>query len=221
MAYLAAISFVGSILRPTKDTTSTPSMFFIPSRCLMPNAPAPASATLILPVTSIVLQDQVTHGRIAGRHMIKTVSNSGRLAAIHIVHGAARDQPHHQFDSLAPGLADVVYMRHEREALGVGDQPVKEVGIELLVDQPCARTLQLMAHSPSAPDLNVERLVVAFDCPADCLAKHVTSSSRGRGVLHDVDGKRDYRAWPRLWLAAHQAQRHSEAMVDIHLVDDG
>src|SRR3954464_15948414 len=123
MAYLAAISFVGSILRPTKDTTSTPSMFCIPSRCLMPNAPAPASATLILPVTSIVLQDQVTHGRIAGRHMIKTVPRSGRLADIHIVHGAARDQPHHQFDSLAPCLADVVDMRCRSRSLGLPRQP--------------------------------------------------------------------------------------------------
>ena len=45
--YLSAISFVGSSLRPTNETTSTPSMFLMPSRCLMPNAPAPASATLI------------------------------------------------------------------------------------------------------------------------------------------------------------------------------
>jgi hypothetical protein len=42
-----------------------------------------------------------------------------------------------------------------------------------------------------------------------------------RRVLHHVDGKRDHRAGPRLRLAAHQAHRHREAVVDIHLVDDG
>ena len=34
--------------RPTSETTSTPSMFLMPSRCLMPKAPAPASATLMV-----------------------------------------------------------------------------------------------------------------------------------------------------------------------------
>ena len=73
MPYLAATSLVGSSLRPTSDTTSTPSMFLMPSRCLMPNAPAPASATLIVLVTSVVLQNQMAHGRVAGGHMVEAV----------------------------------------------------------------------------------------------------------------------------------------------------
>src|SRR5664279_6189464 len=96
MPYLAATSLVGSSLRPTRDTTSTPSMFLMPSRCLMPNAPAPASATLMVLVTSIVLQNQMAHGGVAGGHMIEAVPHRGRLAAIDIVHGAAGDQPHHE-----------------------------------------------------------------------------------------------------------------------------
>src|SRR5260370_42276738 len=73
MPYLAATSLVGSSLRPTRDATSTPSMFLMPSRCLMPNAPAPASATLVVLVTSIVLQNQMAHGGVAGGHKGETV----------------------------------------------------------------------------------------------------------------------------------------------------
>ena len=43
----------------------------------------------------------------------------------------------------------------------------------------------------------------------------------GHRVLHDVDGERDHLARPRLGCAAHQRQRHREAVVDVHLVDDG
>src|SRR5579863_1067522 len=97
MPYLAATSLVGSSLRPTSDTTSTPSMFLMPSRCLMPNAPAPASATLMTLVMSVVLQDQVADGGVAGRHVIEAMPNRrGRLAAIDVAHRPPGDQPHHE-----------------------------------------------------------------------------------------------------------------------------
>src|SRR5476649_2310827 len=89
MPYLAATSLVASSLRPTNDTTSTPSIFLMPSRCLMPKAPAPASATLIVLVTSIVLQNHMAHGGVAGGHMIEPMPQRCRLAAIDVVHGAA------------------------------------------------------------------------------------------------------------------------------------
>src|SRR5215218_1454303 len=221
MPYLAAISLVGSILLPTNETISTPSMFFMPSRCLMPNAPAPASATLVGPVTSIILQDEVSYRRVAGRHMVEPMPHGGRLAAIHVVHRATRDQPHDQFDPFAACLADVVDVRHERQALGVRDQAVEEGGVELFVDEPGAGTLQLMAHPASTPDLNAERFVVALDGLADRLAQHVTTSARRCGVLHHIYGKRDYWTWPGLRLTAHQAQWHGQPMVDVHLVYDG
>ncbi len=41
-----ATAWVGSIRRPTTETTSTPSIFFRPSRCFSPNAPAPARCDL-------------------------------------------------------------------------------------------------------------------------------------------------------------------------------
>src|SRR5450631_4025507 len=100
MPYFAATSLVGSSRRPTSDTTSTPSMFLMPSRCLRPKAPAPASATLIVLAMSIVLQDQMTDGGVARRHMIETVPDRRLLAAVDVAHRAARDQPHHEFNAL-------------------------------------------------------------------------------------------------------------------------
>src|SRR3954447_25449367 len=221
MPYLAATSRVGSSLRPTSETTSTPSMFLMPSRCLIPKAPAPASATLIVLVTSIVLQNQMPHGRVAGRHMVKPMPHSRRLAAIHIVHRATRDQPHHQLDALAAGFADVIDVRHRGKSLGIANQAIEEGRVEFLVDQPGTGSLQLMAHATGTPDLNVERLVKCLHGLADGFTEHVATPGRGRRVLHDIDRKRDHRTWPRLRLTAHQAQRHRQAMVDIHLVDDG
>src|SRR5215475_3333319 len=95
MPYLVASSLVGSSLRPTSDTTSTPSMFLMPSRCLMPNAPAPASATLIALAISVVLQDQMADGGIARGHVVEAMPHRRLLAAAQVAHRAARDQPHH------------------------------------------------------------------------------------------------------------------------------
>src|ERR1700747_1908340 len=114
MPYLTATSLVASSWRPTSDITSTPSMFLMPSRCLMPNAPAPASASLIVSAILIVLQDQMTNGGVARRYMVEAMPHSRLLAAIAILHGSARDQPHHEFYALAAGFAHVVDMRHLR-----------------------------------------------------------------------------------------------------------
>src|SRR5215472_2626934 len=138
MPYLTATSLVGSSWRPTSDTTSTPSMFSMPSRCLMPNAPAPASATLMVLTMSVVLQDEVADGGVARRHVIKAVPHGGLLAAVDVPHGAARDQPHHKFDAFAAGLPHIVDMRNGRESFGIGDKAFQERLIELLVDQPGA-----------------------------------------------------------------------------------
>ena len=160
------------------------------------------------------------HGSVAGGNVVKSMLHSGGLAAIHVVHRATRNQPHHQFDALAAGLAEVFDVRHGGEPIGIPNQPIEERGVELLVDQPGARPLQLMAHPAGTPDLNIERLVEGVDRLADRLAEHVATPARGRRILHDVDRKRDHRTWPCLRLAAHQAQRHRQAVVDVHLVDD-
>jgi hypothetical protein len=79
MPYLAAVSRVFSSSRLTSETTSTPSISLIASRCLMPKAPAPASATLM--VCSCVLQDQVAHGGVRRRHVIEAVRHARCAAA--------------------------------------------------------------------------------------------------------------------------------------------
>src|SRR5215470_7643406 len=98
MPYFAAISLVGSSRRPTRDTTSTPSMFLIPSRCRMPNAPAPASATLIALAISVVLQDQMADRGVARGHVVEAMAHRRLLAAPEIAHRPARNQPHHELD---------------------------------------------------------------------------------------------------------------------------
>src|SRR5664279_2722009 len=201
MPYLVATSWVGLSLRPTSDTTSTPSMFLMPSRCLMPKAPAPARATLMLAAISIVLQDQVADGGVARRHMIEPMPDGRLLATTDVAHGAARDQPHHEFDALAAGFADVIDMRHLGEPVRIVDQAIEEHLVELLVDQAGARTLQLVAHAAGAPDLHVERLFIGLDRLADRLAQHEAAAPRGRRILHDVDRERDHRARPGLRLA--------------------
>src|SRR5215510_9475717 len=119
--YLSATSLVGSSLRPTSDTTSTPSMFLMPSRCRMPNAPAPASATLIGLAMSVVLQDQMADGGVARWHVVESVPHRRLFPAPQIAHRTARDQPHHEFDALAAGLAHIVDMRQPRERVRIVD----------------------------------------------------------------------------------------------------
>src|SRR5664279_1071875 len=181
MPYLAATSFVLSSSRPITDTTSTPSMFLMPSRCLTPNAPAPASATLTFfvligkppcfalrcirpgrgPACSCrVLQDQMADGGVARRHVIEAMRDrrlrgAGRRVARDVGHRASRDEPHHELDPLGAGLAHVVDVRQARQALGVGDQAVEKAVVPLLVDEAGTRPLQLVAHAAGAPDLHL------------------------------------------------------------------
>ena len=97
--------------------------------------------------------------------------------------------------------------------------------VPLAVDQACACALQLMTHAARAPDVDVDVLVVALDRLADRLAQVEAALATGHRVLHHIDRKRNHRARPsvldRVQLAAHQRQRHREAMVHVHLVDDG
>src|SRR3990167_3298452 len=96
MPYFAATSLVLSRSRLISETTSTSSMFLMPSRCLMPKAPAPARATLMVLLMSGVLQDQVAHGRVRRGHMVEAAHGPGLGATGRIGHGAARNQPHHE-----------------------------------------------------------------------------------------------------------------------------
>src|SRR5215472_6199329 len=63
-----------------------------------------------------------------------------------------------------------------------------------------------MAHAPSAPDLDLDRLVVALDGAADRPAEREAARPRGKRVLHDIDRKRitghgQASGWPHMRLS--------------------
>ena len=73
--------------------------------------------------------------------------------------------------------------------------------------------------------MHIQRLVERFDGLANRLAQVEAAFARRHRVLHHVDGKRNHRTRPaeifRRGLAKHQAERHGQTVVYIHLVDDG
>ena len=77
-----------------------------------------------------------------------------------------------------------------------------------------------MTHSARAPHLHVEIIIERLDRGAQRLAELVAAIAGGRRVLHDVDRERNDPAGPRGGLPEHQRQRHRQAVVDVHLVDD-
>src|SRR5271170_2240082 len=191
MPYFCATSSACSIRRLTMAATVTPSMAARPSRCLMPKAPAPASAIrmgLVLPLEWLVggPQHDVPDRGVGARDMVEAVQLLDLGA-----HGAPHDQLHDQLDPLGARFADVLDVRHERQVVRVADQPVEERVVERGVDEARAGPLELVAHAAGAPDVNREVLAVALHGPADRLAQQVAAvAGRGR-VLHHVHGERD------------------------------
>ena len=134
---------------------------------------------------------------------------------------AAHDQPHDQLDALRARFAQILDMRHLAQGLGVLDQLLDEVEVELLVDQPGAGALELVAHAAGAPDLHVDVFREALDSRLDAFAEAEAAVARRRRVGDHVDRERDDLARPGLRFAVDHAQRHGAAVVDVHLVHDG
>ncbi len=188
----------------------------------MPNAPAPARATLIvMRAPSRFLQDQVADRGVAGRHVVEAVrdgrrrrrrrgrpSRRGRSATspARCLRSRPRARSRCAACSARPSGSAI---RWSRNALSNS----------LLISPargPCSWWLM-----PPVPQIcTFERLVVGLDRAADRLAELEAASARRHRVLHHVDGERDHRARPGVGLAEHQRQRHREAVVDVHLVDD-
>src|SRR5262245_32336926 len=73
------------------------------------------------------------------RHMIEAVD------FLHPVpQRTAHRQPHHHLDRLVAGVAQVFERWQVHEPLGVAREVVEEIGVELLVDEARARTLDLV-----------------------------------------------------------------------------
>ena len=123
MPYLLATSLVFSNSRLIRETTSTPSICLMPSKCLMPKAPAPASATFIVLdmwwfseiKKLLTFQNSMANRSVRCRHVVETFDEFGRFASnfatAHIRHRSACNQPHHQLNSFATGFAHIVNVR--------------------------------------------------------------------------------------------------------------
>src|SRR5215831_7940428 len=216
--YFRATSSACSSRRLTMEVTVTPSMAASPSRCLMPKAPAPATAIRMGLALFLAGRAGGPDHEVADRG----VGPGDVVEAVKLLdggpHGTAHDQLHDQLDPLGARLAHVLDMRHQRQVVRVADQPVEERVVELGVDEPGARALQLVAHAAGAPDVDREVLAVALHRPADRLAQHVAAVAGRRGVLHHVHGQRDDPHRPLVRLAVDQGQRHGEAVVHVELV---
>ena len=112
-------------------------------------------------------------------------------------------------------------MRDAGELLRVTAEIVEEGLVELAVDQAGARSADLVRHAAGAEHHDLEVLRIGVDRLADRLAQHKAAMPGRRRVLHDVDGERNDRARPFLGRPEQQVHRHGEAVVDLHLVDDG
>src|SRR5215470_9093881 len=235
--YFRATSSAWSCLRLITDVTVTPSMAARASRCLMPKAPAPASAIRMVsslprwfcgacsargveggssPLGLAGLEHQVPDGGVRPGDVVEAVQFLDLGAE-----GTTHDQLHDQLDPLGAGLAHVLDVRQAGQALGICDEPVHERVVERGVDEARPRPLELVAHAAGTPDVNRNVLGEALHGPADRLAQTVAAvAGRGR-VLHDVDGERDDPHRPLPGLAVDQGQRHGEAVVDVELVQQG
>src|SRR5262245_32212123 len=199
--YFRATSSACSSLRLTTDVTVTPSMTARPSRCLVPKTPAPASAIRM----RLVLFLACLAGRPDYEVPDRGVGPGDVVEAVQLFdggpHGPAHDQLHDQLDPLGARLAHVLDVRHQRQAVRIGDQPVEKRVVELGVDEARAGPLQLVAHAAGAPHVHRDVLAVARRGPADRLPQHVAAvAGRGR-VLHHVHGQRDDPHRPRVRLA--------------------
>ena len=93
----------------------------------MPKAPAPASATLIVFASLRVLQDQMADGGVATRARGRSGARPSASAPPATSAIAPRAISH--ITSSMPsraGLAHVLDVRHLRQPVRVGDQPVEE-----------------------------------------------------------------------------------------------
>src|SRR5258708_15028106 len=111
-------------------------------------------------------------------------------------------------------------MRNSGDGLGIVLEAVEEPQVELVVDQSGARSLQLMAHSGGAPDVDVQIFIEGVHRPANRLAELVATIARRGRVRDHVDCEWYDLARPGSGLTAQERQGHRQTMIDVHLVDD-
>jgi len=138
-----------------------------------------------------------------------------------LVDGAAHDQPHHHFYAFRSRLAQVFDMRNAHIGFGVARQIVKKSCVEFLVDEACARPLQLMRQPARPEDHDAQIALEGFDGLSDRLAEHETAMPRRHRIHHHIHAERDDGAGPFLGLPEHEGEGNGQAVIDLHLVHDG
>src|SRR6185437_11221948 len=84
-----------------------------------------------------------------------------------------------------------------------------------------ARALQLVGHSARTENDDAQILREGLHRLFDGLAEVVAAVTRRRRILNDIDRQGNNLARPLRRLTEHQGERYGQAVVDIHLVDDG
>src|SRR5207237_10411053 len=133
------------------------------------------------------LQDEVTHRRVRGGHVVEAVHGTDLL-----VQRAAHDEPHHELYSLGPRLAHVFDVRHVRKGIRLVDQAVDKIRVPRPVDETCSESLQLVTHFAGDPDLYVQVSVEGIDCLATSLPQLIAAAARGRRITHHIHRRRNY-----------------------------
>jgi hypothetical protein len=95
------------------------------------------------------------------------------------------DQPHHQFDTLGSGIAEIFDVRYTGETVCIARQVVEKRLVEVAVDQAGPRSLKLVAHPPSTPYLDIQVIREALHRFPESRAKSVAARSSRRRVLDD------------------------------------
>ena len=100
---------------------------------------------------------------------------------------APHDQPHHQFDTLGSGIAEIFDMRYTGETVCIARQVVEKRLVEVAVDQAGPRSLKLVAHPPRTPYLDIEVIREALHRFPEGRAKGIATRPSRRRVLNDVN----------------------------------
>src|SRR5204863_511133 len=128
---------------------------------------------------------------------------------------------HYKFDALRTRFAHVLKVRHRGQLFRILGEAIEERLVEFLIDQAGTWPGNLVRHSAGAEYHHAQVVRIGRDRLADGAAEIEAALAGGRRVLHHVDGERDNWAGPCLGRAEHEIERHREAVIDFHLVDDG
>ena len=104
---------------------------------------------------------------------------------------------------------------------GSAGHVVEKAAVEFAVDDAGALAVKLVGHPAGAEDHYPQIVVVLGHGLADGPSQVEAPLARGRRVLNHVHRQGNDRERPGLGLTAGHRQRHGQAVIHVHLVDDG